>query len=199
MKNTQQIIWRLESSVNQIKCTLQGQGKGTFPVQPLPIPKGQFAVTDITNPQEHVQSVTLRSGKELKVNPKRVEQHVFSDSIVQIEKENEFADAEIAIETDKDPDPTNLKLVAPFPQCLIHPKHKILNQEILEVFKEVKINLPLLDVIKQVPTCAKFLKDLCTTKRRVNLPKKGFLIEHISMLLNQTMCRDPGPRRGWRG
>jgi hypothetical protein len=35
----------------------------------------------------------------------------------------------------------------------------------MEVFKQVKINLPLLDAIKQVPTYAKFLKYLYTQKR----------------------------------
>jgi hypothetical protein len=44
----------------------------------------------------------------------------------------------------------------------------------MEVFKQVKINLPLLDAIKQVLAYAKFLKDLCTQKRknRNHIPKK---------------------------
>ncbi|XP_058187972.1 uncharacterized protein LOC131304655 [Rhododendron vialii] len=39
-------------------------------------------------------------------------------------------------------------------------------EDILEVFKQVKVNISLLDAIKQVPTYAKFLKDLCTQKRK---------------------------------
>jgi len=35
----------------------------------------------------------------------------------------------------------------------------------MELFKQVQINLSLLDV-KQVPSYAKFLKDLCKQKRR---------------------------------
>jgi hypothetical protein len=34
------------------------------------------------------------------------------------------------------------------------------NSEIFETFKQVRINIPLLDAIKQVPSYAKFLKDL---------------------------------------
>ena len=52
----------------------------------------------------------------------------------------------------------------PFPQAL-HGKKGIRNAlEILEVLRQVKVNIPLLDMIKQVPTYAKFLKDLCTKK-----------------------------------
>ncbi|XP_071693188.1 uncharacterized protein [Rutidosis leptorrhynchoides] len=49
--------------------------------------------------------------------------------------------------------------------------------------EEVKINLPLLDAIRQVPSYAKFLKDLCTQKRkqRATLPKKVELTEHLSV------------------
>ncbi|KAL6348493.1 hypothetical protein AAG906_008949 [Vitis piasezkii] len=48
----------------------------------------------------------------------------------------------------------------PFPQAL-HGKKRIRNAaEILEVLRQVKVNIPLLDMIKQVPTYAKFLKDL---------------------------------------
>jgi hypothetical protein len=55
----------------------------------------------------------------------------------------------------------------------------------MEVFKQVKINIPLLDTIKQVPTYAKFLKDLCTQKRKSinHIPKKVLLTEHVSSLI----------------
>ena len=67
--------------------------------------------------------------------------------------------------------------------------------EILEVLKQVKINIPLLDMIKQVPAYAKFLKDLCTVKRRIKLSKKAFLTEQVSAIIeNKAMVKykDPG-------
>jgi len=42
----------------------------------------------------------------------------------------------------------------------------------------------LLDVIKQVPSYAKFLKDLCTIKRKLNVKKKAFLAEQVSVILH---------------
>jgi hypothetical protein len=77
----------------------------------------------------------------------------------------------------------------PFPESLKAPSHfrkqeeKI--QDMIEVFKQVKINLPLLDAITQVPAYVKFLKDLNTQKRKNknHIPKKAFLTEHVSSLI----------------
>ena len=43
-------------------------------------------------------------------------------------------------------------------------------------------------MIKQVPTYAKFLKDLCTIKRRLNVNKKAFLTEQVSTIIQ---CKSP--------
>ncbi|RVW40134.1 hypothetical protein CK203_086181 [Vitis vinifera] len=76
----------------------------------------------------------------------------------------------------------------PFPQAL-HGKKGIRNAaEILEVLRQVKVNIPLLDMIKQVPTYAKFLKDLCTIKRGLTVNKKAFLTEQVSAILQ---CKSP--------
>ncbi|XP_059623121.1 uncharacterized protein LOC132266286 [Cornus florida] len=49
----------------------------------------------------------------------------------------------------------------------------------MEMFKQVKINLPLLDAIQQIPAYAKFLKDMCTQKRCSSsyVPKNVLLTE----------------------
>ena len=39
------------------------------------------------------------------------------------------------------------------------------NVELMKLFKQVHINIPLLDAIKHVLTYAKILKELCTQKR----------------------------------
>ena len=43
-------------------------------------------------------------------------------------------------------------------------------------------------MIKQVPTYAKFLKDLCTIKRGLNVNKKAFLTEQVSAIIQ---CKSP--------
>ena len=50
---------------------------------------------------------------------------------------------------------------APYPHRLANPIKKSPQfGDVLELFKKVNINIPLLDAIQQVPSYAKFLKDL---------------------------------------
>ena len=82
----------------------------------------------------------------------------------------------------------------PFPHALRKRKKSVNQTEILEVLQQVKVNIPLLDMIKQVPTYAKFLKDLCTVKRGLNVNKKAFLTEQVSAIIeckNHVKYKDP--------
>jgi len=56
--------------------------------------------------------------------------------------------------------------------------------KIIEIFNQVKIKMPLLNAIQQVPSYAEFLKDMTTKKRKTNVPKKVFLAANISKLLS---------------
>ena len=60
--------------------------------------------------------------------------------------------------------------------------------ENFEVPKEVKVNILLLDMIKQVPAYAKFLKDLCTIKKGLNVNKTAFLSKQVSSIIQ---CKTP--------
>ena len=71
----------------------------------------------------------------------------------------------------------------PFPQALRKRKNSVNQTEILEVLRQVKVNIPLLDMIRKVPMYAKFLKDLCTVKRGFNVNKKTFLTEQVSAII----------------
>ena len=83
----------------------------------------------------------------------------------------------------------------PFPQALRGKKKASKQEGILEVLRQVKVNIPLLDMIKQVPTYAKFLKDLCTVKKGLGINKKAFLIEQVNSIIQcKTLLKykDPG-------
>jgi hypothetical protein len=75
---------------------------------------------------------------------------------------------------------------APYPERLQAPKKGGKLEDILEVFKQVQINIPFLDPIQQIPSYAKFLKDLVTVKRKTNVPKKAFV--QVSTILQ---CKLP--------
>ncbi|XP_077211266.1 uncharacterized protein LOC143846661 [Tasmannia lanceolata] len=92
---------------------------------------------------------------------------------------------------------------APFPSCLESPSSSLFGkkgakmEEMLELLKQVQINLPLLDAIKQVPAYAKFLKNLCTQKRKLKtqVQKTVHLTEQMSAVLSNKLppkFKDPG-------
>ncbi|XP_026417127.1 uncharacterized protein LOC113312600 [Papaver somniferum] len=106
--------------------------------------------------------ITLRSGKTL-------------ENSVEPPKDSSPTEKETEVDqtSSKDPNgPENAKIPseeatpervyippAPFPQRLAKKKPSIY-AEILDIFKQVKINLPLLYAIKHVPSMAKFLKEM---------------------------------------
>ena len=55
--------------------------------------------------------------------------------------------------------------------------------EILEHLHQVKVNLTLLHIIKQMSAYAKVIKDLCTIKRKHHLKKTTFLAEQMSVII----------------
>jgi hypothetical protein len=84
---------------------------------------------------------------------------------------------------------------APYPERLQAPRNGGKLEDILEVFKQVQINIPFLDAIQQIPSYAKFLKDLVIVKRKTNAPKKAFMTEQVSAILQCKLplkYKDPG-------
>ncbi|RVW25310.1 putative mitochondrial protein [Vitis vinifera] len=179
------------------------QEKGRFPSQPHQNPKGVHEVESQEGESSQTKDVkaliTLRSGK--KIEQPKPKPHVEKEEEIKKGKEMEDKESEISEEKDSDltmnaiPEKELMKeemlkksTSPPFPQAL-HGKKGIRNAaEILEVLRQVKVNIPLLDMIKQVPTYAKFLKDLCTIKRGLIVNKKAFLTEQVSAILQ---CKSP--------
>ena len=65
----------------------------------------------------------------------------------------------------------------------LKPRKLDITYEIIEHLHQVKIYLPLLHVIKQVPAYAKVIKDLYTIKRKQHVKKTTFLTEHVSVVI----------------
>ena len=83
----------------------------------------------------------------------------------------------------------------PFPQALKSSSKLDSSLEILENLRQVKMNLPLLHVIKQIPSYARVIKDLCTMERRHNVKKTAFLTEQVSALIqHKTAPKYKDPR-----
>ena len=120
--------------------------------------------------------VTLRSGKEIRpAVPALVKSAPY---VADPPHEGQSASKE----------EVKISVPPPFPQALRKKKSYVNQTEMLEVLRQVKVNIPLLDMIKQVPTYAKFLKDLCMVKRGLNVNKKALLTEKVSAIIE---CKTP--------
>ena len=119
---------------------------------------------DTTTRTDEVKAVvTLRSGRELKT------------AVPELVKSAPVEAEPLQEEQSVVKEEVKSQIPPPFPQALRKKKNHVNQTEMLEVLRQVKVNIPLLDMIKQVPTYAKFLKDLCTVKRNLNVNKKAFL------------------------
>jgi len=100
-----------------------------------------------------------------------------------------FTSASTSSSSPRDSDKDNTvervqKPIAPFPNRLRNNNKSMHMMKILERFNQVKLNVPLLDAIQQVPSYTKFLKDMYKKKRKTNMTKKVFLATNISELLS---------------
>ncbi|XP_010247764.1 PREDICTED: uncharacterized protein LOC104590724 [Nelumbo nucifera] len=90
--------------------------------------------------------------------------------------------------------PQAIVIAPPFPSRFAKSKKEEQDKDIIETFRKVEVNTPLLDAIKQVPRYDKFLKKLCTTKRRLKGDEKVHIGENVSVILQKRLppkCKDP--------
>ncbi|KAL5573830.1 hypothetical protein UlMin_023427 [Ulmus minor] len=151
----------VKSQLGKINSTLSEmvQEKSRFHSQPQPNPKAQNT--------KGVNSITTRIGKVVD-RPSLIKHQP-------IRIDNEGGDREEV----KPP------LPVPFPHVLNTSKPSKDQSEIIEQLKQAKVNLPLLHVIKNIPTYVKVIKDLCTLKRKHKVSKKTFLTEQVSVVIER--------------
>ena len=183
--NLNQKIDNLQFSITMINKLLEVQERGRFTSRTLPNPKGIHEVGSSNNSgMDEVKAViTLRSGKEVdQPMPKPVEESRHGE---------ELLSEHILLKEDS----MKYNIPPPFPQALRGKKKTSQQASILEVIRQVKVNIPLLDIIKQVPDYENFLKDLCTIKKGLGIEKKAFLTEQVSAIIQSkypVKYKDPG-------
>ncbi|KAM2026281.1 hypothetical protein ACFX1T_018716 [Malus domestica] len=167
---------------------------------------GKLPSTTVVNPKggfESAKAITLRSGKDVRNK---------EDEKIQLEEdENTYPTARVPSpmpQPSKTSHPstsgknvpnvvisnTNLPNV-PFPSRFLQSKNEEEEKDVLETFRKVHVNIPLLDAIKQIPKYAKCLKKLCTTKKRVREKEVVHVSENVSAILQHKLppkCKDPG-------
>ncbi|CAN6704642.1 unnamed protein product [Malus baccata var. baccata] len=180
MQNRDKKVDELEKQVGQIAEFMgQFREQGKLPSSTIANPKGGF---------ESAKAIMLRSGKQVgtapppsKSAPNKMEEVIIEEEeqgLATVRKEVPLPQVSMAPKPSNLPNkgttvsnsiPTNdFPLNVPFPSRFKQTKKEEAEKDILETFRKVQVNIPLLDAIKQVPRYAKFLKELCTTKKRIS-------------------------------
>ncbi|KAM2008513.1 hypothetical protein ACFX16_003392 [Malus domestica] len=204
MQNRDKRMDELEKQVGQI-----AEFMGQFREQ------GRLPSSTVVNPRggvETAKAIMLRNGKEVGTEPKPSKSALKEDEKLQIEEE-EQAKATARIEqslpqppktsnsANKGKDGTiqvNSNVIppnVPFPSRFLQAKNEEEEKDVLETFRKVHVNIPLLDAIKQIPKYAKFFKKLCTTRKRIREKEVVHVSENVSALLQRKLppkCKDPG-------
>ncbi|XP_030928574.1 uncharacterized protein LOC115954779 [Quercus lobata] len=152
-------IQSLENQMGQMATTiswLEVQSSGKLPSQMVVISR------------ENAIAIILRSGKEVETPIKAA-----PASSKQEKEKNVVTDKDVPNDDEvpkrKFMPLSDYNLVPPFPQALAESRKNEKNKDLYETFRRCKANIPLLDAIKRVPHYAKFLKELCTIKRKQKL------------------------------
>ncbi|XP_022864581.1 uncharacterized protein LOC111384524, partial [Olea europaea var. sylvestris] len=157
-----------------------------------------------TNPKEQVKAITTRSGVQLpEIHVKRPATVIEKAPTMDEEQVDELDKAaeENQVESSNSP---QVKATAPvkayvppipFPQRL--QKHKLDKQfqKFLDVFKKLHINIPFAEALDQMPSYAKFMKDILSNKRKLEDNETVMLTEECSAILQHKLppkLKDPG-------
>ncbi|CAN6579371.1 unnamed protein product [Malus baccata var. baccata] len=207
MQTRDKKVDELEKQVGQIVEFMgQFREQGKLPSSTVVNPNGGF---------ESAKAITLRSGKQVGSDPQPSKSRSNEVEELIIEEE-EQGKATARVDTPipqalsgpklsnsskegknvSNSVPTNVfPSNAPFPNKFKQAKKEEAEKDILETFRKVQVNIPLLDAIKQVPRYAKFLKELCTTRKRISTKEVVKVGENVSAILQRKLppkCKDPG-------
>ncbi|KAL0284340.1 UNVERIFIED_CONTAM: hypothetical protein Sradi_7201700 [Sesamum radiatum] len=150
--------------------------------------EGQLPSDTEKNPKEQVNAVTLKNGKTLGEEPPRKQMEETPDQ----EKE------ELKEETKGSPLKLNVDTIPPY---IPYPKRVLkanLDKQFgkfLEIFKKIHVNIPLIDALSQMPSYAKFLKEVISNKRKWENGETVKLNEECSAILQNKLppkLKDPG-------
>ncbi|KAM3007735.1 hypothetical protein FF2_031950 [Malus domestica] len=180
--------------------------------------QGKLPSSTIVNPNggfESAKAMSLRSGKQVGSDPQPSNSRSNEVEELIVEKEEQStptARVETSLpQAPKPPKPSNsankgkevpilinsnvVPPNVPFPRRFMQSKKEEAEKDILEMFRKVQVNIPLLDAIKKVPRYAKFLKELCTTRKRISSKEVVKVSENVSTVLQRKLppkCKDPG-------
>ncbi|XP_024018055.1 uncharacterized protein LOC112090603 [Morus notabilis] len=195
-------LWNLENQVGQIANSLKNRPQGSLP-------------SNTEDPRrdgkEHCKAITLRCGKELESRAKPLAAHTEPTSIQGGEKKTLpqkeqprskqlDSDVQNAAALPQHSEAANTSNTSgnrpplPFPQRFQKQQQDGQFRKFLDVLKQLHINIRLVEALEQMPSYAKFMKDLVTKKCRLGEFETVALTEECSAILQNKLppkLKDP--------
>ncbi|XP_073224760.1 uncharacterized protein [Cicer arietinum] len=163
---------------------------------------GNLPSDTVLNPRNNVNAVTTRSGKVREQVPPEAEQSRSTLTPTHREEMVTPISVEERIAIEKEEEPVVQKgeplpkpeIRLPFPQRLRREETEKQFGKFLDVFKKLHINIPFAEALEQMPTYAKFMKDILSKKRKIG-GETVMLTEECSAILQRKLppkLKDPG-------
>ncbi|XP_026451433.1 uncharacterized protein LOC113351710 [Papaver somniferum] len=175
MRDVQNQVSQLANDINLLKA----QGSGKLPSQPL-------------SHKENVDAIELRSGKQVNQPTTSSEHH---ESVLEHQEDETVPNkADLVTNFNSKPLVSTNVTSPPFPSRFAKSKKETLYKDIYEIFKNIQVNIPLLEAIRQVPRYTKFLKELCTNKHKLVGNEVMYVGENASAYLQKKLppkLKDP--------
>ncbi|XP_042016340.1 uncharacterized protein LOC121764371 [Salvia splendens] len=198
MKDSNKRLVQVEANVNDLNIHMKSidnqmsQISQAVGIQHQP---GQFPSQTIVNPKDckDCKAINLRSGKSYDGPTLPAEKEKISQEEV-VEEEEPVEEvpppkASIVIPAP----PAEVKI--PFPQRVQKKKLDDHFSRFLDIFRKVHINIPLVEALQQMPTYAKFLKDVLSKKKKWTDYETVNISENCSAIIQKKLpakLKDPG-------
>ena len=189
LRNLQASVQSLENQVGQLARASAERPQGSLPSN-----------TE-NNPREQLKVVTLRSGKQLEERAKESP----SSSNERVAVQEDPNPTEKVGKSGKKQDETctppsaskvpEFKPSVPYPTRLKQDAEDAQFKRFLNIFKQLHINIPLVEALSQMPKYAKFMKDLLTNKRKLEDLGTVTLSRNCSAVIQKNLPKklnDPG-------
>ncbi|XP_020208699.1 uncharacterized protein LOC109793651 [Cajanus cajan] len=118
---------------------------------------GNFSANTHTNPKENCSAITTRGGKRVGVLEDEEEQQENKVEETEREPASKRIEMKSKVSSTKD---------IPYPPAPSKKDKEKQFARFMELFKKLQINIPFSEALEQMPTYAKFMKDLLTKKRK---------------------------------
>ncbi|GKV24796.1 hypothetical protein SLEP1_g34363 [Rubroshorea leprosula] len=168
-------IQNLEAQVGQLASVVSGRAQGVLPSSTK------------KNPKEQVKAVTLRSEKQIG------DEESSDNKGEKVKAPTEEKKSEVPSKESEEV--KSYVPPIPFPHRLKQQKLDKQFAKFLDIFKKLHINIPFADALAQMPSYAKFLKEIVSNKRKLEEYETVKLTEECSAILQNKLppkLKDPG-------